>query len=291
MKLFYWLDSRPPWLLTGFGLVLVLVLGFLDYRTGHEFHFAIFYLLPIVLVSYHVSWRAGVLLSLASTASAASAEWLLDPDYSHPAVIYWNAFMGVGFFLIISFLMSNLKTIQGRLLALANTDSLTGLCNGRNFREKTQEELQRAQRYRSIFTMVYLDLDNFKKVNDTQGHQAGDDLLWTVAQTLQKNSRVTDVVARLGGDEFAILLPQATSEAASLYLLKVREQLLEAMQAHSWPVTVSIGAITCAQAPGSVAEAVQLADRLMYAVKQSGKNNIRHEVYPKDAGPSLSTVL
>lgn len=279
MKVFYWLDRQPPWLLTGVGFLLVLVMGYIDYHTGPEFAFAIFYLFPIILVSYHVGKLAGVFMSVASAITWYGAESLEGMAYSHRALLYWNALMMVGFFLIITFLLANLKTIQRRLLELANTDSLTGLCNSRTFREKTLEEMDRASRYRHSFTMVYLDLDNFKGVNDTLGHHAGDDLLCTVAHTLQQNSRVTDVAARLGGDEFAILLPETTPESADLYLHKIRRQLLDAMQAQSWPVTFSIGAITCTRVPGSVAEVLQLADRLMYAVKQEGKNSIRHEVF------------
>jgi diguanylate cyclase (GGDEF)-like protein len=132
-------------------------------------------------------------------------------------------------------------------------------------------------------TLAYIDLDGFKKVNDQLGHNVGDEVLRIAAKTLRAGVRRPDTVARLGGDEFALLLPQTDVAGAQTFLPRLREELLAAMRRNGWPVTFSIGALTCPTAPASLAEVVSEADELMYDVKRAGKNAIRYGVY---AGPA-----
>ncbi len=139
-------------------------------------------------------------------------------------------------------------------------------------------EINRARRYDRPFTVVCIDLDNFKTVNDCFGHSTGDMILRSVARTLQENIRVTDTLARLGGDEFAILLPETGRSVAETILRKVRKINLDIMRRHGWPVTLSIGVVTFARPPSTVDETLRKADQLMYAAKNSGKNSIRYEI-------------
>jgi diguanylate cyclase (GGDEF)-like protein len=161
---------------------------------------------------------------------------------------------------------------------LARSDSLTGVRNRRAFYEAGQDEARRSRRYHRTFTLAYVDLDNFKVVNDTLGHSEGDLLLVTVAEVLRHQIRSTDVIARLGGDEFALLLPETGDAAAHVVLAKLRGALAEAMQSHLWPVTFSMGAIVCETPPASFEELVREADELMYSVKKSGKGRLTLEV-------------
>lgn len=116
------------------------------------------------------------------------------------------------------------------------------------------------------------------KVNDSFGHQAGDDLLCLVAEIIRRNLRATDLAARFGGDEFAVLLPETGADAARAVVQRLQGQLLGAVRTREWPVTFSIGVVTFNDAPEAVDEMVKRADNLMYAVKQSGKNSIKQEV-------------
>jgi diguanylate cyclase (GGDEF)-like protein len=163
--------------------------------------------------------------------------------------------------------------------ALSRTDYLTGTANVRAFYEVAQQEIERARRYHHPFTVAYLDVDNFKSVNDQFGHRTGDRLLRVVAQAIQNDLRPTDTMARLGGDEFALLLPEANCEAAAVVLRRVQERVLREMQKHRWPVTLSVGALTCLNPPRRVDELIGLTDDLMYQVKDNGKNDIRHECH------------
>ena len=158
----------------------------------------------------------------------------------------------------------------------ARVDFLTGILNRRGFYEIAATEAQRARRYRRPLTLMYVDLDNFKAVNDSLGHEVGDELLVKVAATIHSAVRATDIVARLGGDEFTVLLPEADQEAGMTVVRKVQKQLLEAMQQEKWPVTFSIGLTSYRSAPESVEEMIRQADAVMYSVKQKGKNSVAH---------------
>jgi diguanylate cyclase (GGDEF)-like protein len=139
-------------------------------------------------------------------------------------------------------------------------------------------EINRVRRYGHPFTVVCIDLDNFKTVNDCFGHSTGDILLRLVARTIQQNVRATDTVARLGGDEFAILLPETGRNVAEVIMQKVQKINLDIMRRHGWPVTLSIGVVTFMSPPSTVDEVLRLSDRLMYIAKDNGKNSIQYEV-------------
>jgi diguanylate cyclase (GGDEF)-like protein len=162
---------------------------------------------------------------------------------------------------------------------LARKDMLTGAANRRLFFELAEVEIRRSRRYKHPFTLAYIDLDNFKKVNDTQGHNAGDNVLKVVVETIRKNIREIDLISRLSGDEFVILLPETNLSQAKVVIERTQKGLLFAMQKNSWPVTFSIGVITFEKVPSTADEMVKVADNLMYEVKKSGKNNIRYDVW------------
>jgi len=169
---------------------------------------------------------------------------------------------------------SRLKSLLAREHELARIDPLTTVPNRRAFYEALDKERARSLRYRRPLTIAYVDLDNFKKVNDALGHAVGDELLVQVAAGLRTNLRASDYVGRLGGDEFAILLPETDATAANVVLCKLRLRLLEEMKAHSWQVTFSIGAATFLDPPDSLDVIIRMADETMYAIKAHGKDNV-----------------
>ena len=132
------------------------------------------------------------------------------------------------------------------------------------------------QRYKNPFTIAYIDLDNFKTLNDDFGHNIGDQVLRFVVNQIIKYSRKTDVIARLGGDEFALLLPEIDQKSAQVVLSKLQCDILAGMQQNNWQVTLSIGVLTCIDAPYVAEDVVKMADDLMYSVKRVSKNGIKY---------------
>ena len=193
-----------------------------------------------------------------------------------PLALIWNEIMELSLFLFAAYVISALKEKLDNEEEVARTDQLTGIANRRRFCEVADDEIRRSRRYNNPFTVIYLDIDNFKTVNDTQGHSEGDRLLRQVASTLTAVIRESDMVARLGGDEFGLLLPETGSEAAFTIATKIRAGLKAHVEQH-WPVvTFSIGMVTFPKAPASSNEMIHMADQLMYEVKDSGKDELRH---------------
>lgn len=260
------------------GLIGVLLISVVDYFVLIDIYLSILYLLPIALASWHETKRFSIFLVLLSTVGWFIAE-LTAKINIHFLILIWNTTVRLVVFLTIAYLLSNLKTAYEKEKNLAQTDALTGIVNRRFFCEILQLEYQRSLRYKRCFTLAYLDLDNFKQINDRFGHQTGDKLLKLVAQTMQKQIRQIDTAARLGGDEFALLLPETNYQNGKLVLHRLQENILSTITAYSPPVSLSIGAITFIDLPDSVDQTLDGVDSLMYQVKNSGKNGIEHQAF------------
>ena len=274
--------SRPLWLAVC--TVLVVFIGLLDYLTGAEIALAFFYLVPVSAAAWYANAATGAAISFLSAWVWLMAEVASGRFYSHPLIPYWNAINRLGFFLVVAYLLPSLHRALERERELARTDGLTGTVNHRHFLTLARAELVRNRRYAHPLTLAYIDLDDFKKLNDRYGHAVGDAVLKTVGRTALAHLRQIDTIARLGGDEFAILLPETGLEAARAAVGKVHRALTAAMQQRGWPVTFSIGVVVFVENPASVDVLLRRADAEMYAVKRAGKGNIRFARHPDAAG-------
>jgi diguanylate cyclase (GGDEF)-like protein len=270
-------------------LVLVFVTAVLDYRTGPELSLAIFYLLPIAVAAWWGGFADGILLALVCVIAWHIVESNHHPNM-HVGICLWNDVVRFCFFVITSSLLSRLRVALRREQTMARTDALTGAANARTFFEVAQTELLRVGRTGRPFTMAYLDVDNFKAVNDRLGHAAGDALLCRVAETIRVHTRGNDLLARLGGDEFALLLPETDAEGAAISLRKLREHLAQAVAGTEFPVTYSIGAATFLRPPHDVDAMVRRVDTLMYGVKRRGKDQVHHEIVADPTQPPAEPV-
>lgn len=183
--------------------------------------------------------------------------------------------------------ISDRKRMEETLRQLATHDALTGLFNRRYFFTLAERELERSQRYGHPLALLMLDLDHFKAINDSRGHQAGDQVLRAVASIIQTNLRQIDVVGRYGGEEFVVLLP----ETARMTALAVAKRLCAAvavqsveLSGESLPITISVGmAVGFGDAALNLEEMLERADRALYAAKATGRNRVA--VWPLvDAG-------
>jgi len=246
----------------------------LRFMVGPEFSFSFLYLVPVSFMTWFLSPRSGLYTSFAATGVLLIFDLRHRGLYAGDQVAVWDLIMNAGMFLFLIFILGEVRQLYRRERELSQTDSLTGLYNRRAFNDAAELEGERMRRLPRPLTLVYMDLDNFKPVNDTQGHAAGDRLLQAVARTMTAEIRSMDVAARLGGDEFALLLPETDPDAARGAVSKIHQRLLEAMRSERWPVTFSIGAITFASPLASAEEMIKRADQAMYEVKQSGKDRV-----------------
>jgi diguanylate cyclase (GGDEF)-like protein len=269
----------PKAILALVSFALVLFVGTLDYWTGYEMSFALFYFIPVGFAAWFIGRDSGIGISLISAVVWQISNKLAGEALSSPLIYLWNTGTRIVAFSIFAILLHKLRVALEHERILARTDSLTGAMNRRAFYEALAQELLRAQRCEQPLTIAYIDLDNFKAMNDLFGHSTGDTLLRTVTATLQGGTRGIDVVARLGGDEFAILFPDTDSMGAKKALTKIRDHLQQAMGGADWPVTCSIGAITCVGPSTTIEDVLQEVDRVMYRIKQTGKDAVQVDTY------------
>src|SRR5499425_2852592 len=168
-----------------------------------------------------------------------------------------------------------LESTNARLKETSFKDEVTGLYNRRFFSLRLEEELSRYRRFNHPVSVVLLDLDGFKAVNDDLGHAVGDDTLRDVAQILMKHSRGINVVSRYGGDEFAVLLVETSKAGARLYADRIRQIISTYPFSHGKPITASFGVASLPEDEATTAEDLfRAADEALYAAKRAGKNQV-----------------
>jgi len=187
-----------------------------------------------------------------------------------------------------------LREAVAKLEAQAATDPLTGLANRREIKQQLERAFAESQRYATDLTCVMIDLDRFKQLNDTLGHQRGDELLRAAARVLTANCRRSDVAGRYGGDEFVLLLPQTDPTTAARVAGRIQREFREAAQA-SLPAgrtaNMSLGlACVSRHRPATADQLVALADAALYQAKQAGKGRIKLHGAAAQPGPSAATV-
>ncbi len=256
----------------------VLLVGGLDYLTGYEVAMSLFYLGPVAVAAWYGRRWTGIAIAILSSISWSLADIAAGNVYSHPAIPVWNTLVRLGIFLIMGVLLNAFRENLRIQQYLAQTDVLTGLYGRRAFEESLKHDLALGRRRKSALTIAYMDLDDFKIVNDTLGHAGGDRLLKLIGVVLQTSVRETDTPARVGGDEFALLLPDTDDRGAQMMIARLRGKLHEALAAGDCRATCSIGVVTFLESATTPEQALAAADELMYQVKHKGKNAVAFNV-------------
>ncbi|MBI4693397.1 MAG: GGDEF domain-containing protein [Gammaproteobacteria bacterium] len=268
-----WTESTSgPGFIAG-AFLAVAAIGGLQYLVGYEIPVWIFSLFPIGLAAWHGERTTVYLLATSAAGAWFAADFTSGHQYSAAAIPVGNALLYGGCFAIFGRLVQALRASLGRERHLARTDALTGLSGRRAFEEQLERDLAHARRYGRPITLAYMDLDDFKALNDSNGHAEGDALLREVGRTLKNVTRGTDMVARIGGDEFALILPETDQQAAVEILNRLKPALRRSFDARSTGVGCSIGAVTFHDVPRGASAALDAADKLMYRAKREGKNN------------------
>ena len=234
-------------------LVSTLGLGIIDYKIGPGLSLSLFYILPVALASWTLGTSEGFLVSFVCAIIGEISSRPVNQSFISLLPV-WDAIERLGILMIFSLLFAEVHALLKNESRLSRTDFLTGILNRRALMEAASMELDRLARTGRPFTLLYMDLDDFKSINDIAGHEAGDFLLTKFATVLKLQLRGIDIVARMGGDEFIVILPETDDQAAGKVAPRLQSSLLEEMQKHHWSMTVSIGALTCLSAPSNMDE-------------------------------------
>jgi diguanylate cyclase (GGDEF)-like protein len=277
------LDVRTKafWLVTGY--MLIALLGAINAQFKPEILFAPLYFIPIAILSWFVGKWHGVTASVLCTMMWLAAELYSGGPYETTFAYYWNSIICLSTFLLISSMISYLRVELEQNRNLYQLDTLTGIANSVGFHEAAQRELERSRRLDRPFSLGYLDVDNFKFINEQMGHTIGDQVIREIAKNIQSNLRKSDLVARVGGDEFALLLAEAGQEASREAINRIQHNLKNEMDSKGWPLTFSIGVLACAEHPKTVDEILQLTSELRDFVKHNGKDGICFSEYKSKA--------
>ena len=281
--------DKPGVLRTTFAMLAVAaiaVVGLLDYVTGPWLSFSIFYVLPVLGAAWWLGRGPALLASL-----TAGVVWFEAEAWGHRGepnrTLLWNSMSRLLMLVAMAAMVVRIREDRRRLQGmnarlsellegaekLARTDPLTGLPNRRAFIERLSAELAHARRAGTPVCIAYIDIDNFKGINDARGHAEGDEFLRGMAAAIRETVRASDVAARLGGDEFAVLFTDATRGAVQ----PLAHRLLERCRAlgERYPgldVGASVGMAWFDAAPDAPELLLDRADGAMYEAKSAGKH-------------------
>jgi diguanylate cyclase (GGDEF)-like protein len=265
--------KAPPAVILCIALLMVGLIGLPDYLLGVGVSFAILYAAPVGLVTWYIGRRNGVAIAVISSLSSLGAYIGADYLHTHPVRLVWHGIMTFGFLLLGAMLLDTIRHLLQTQARLARTDPITQLLNARGFAEQLRTFLRLAGRSGKPVSLACLDLDNFKQVNDSYGHAAGDAVLKEFAEGLTSSLRSTDAVARIGGDEFAVLLPFTDESGARAAIAKMRETLQRTPICLRYGLGYSIGCATFLNAPQVPEQAMKVVDLLMYEAKRRHDNS------------------
>lgn len=260
----------------------LLLAGAVDFITGVEIRSYLLYFLPVCLAAWRFGHIGVALIVMVATATWAGSNVAAGLQYSQIYILYLNVFSQFVTFSIVAALLRYAKILLDRERMVSSTDRMTGLFNTRGFYPLVRLAVATCRRGARPLTFAYIDLDHFKCVNDTFGHQRGDVLLCDVAATLKSTLRTSDIIARLGGDEFAVCCPETDRAQAVPILERLRTRLSEVVPANECNVSASIGAVCWDIPPDDIEAIVSAADKVMYRVKEAGKNRVEIEYIPSN---------
>ncbi|MEM6486565.1 MAG: GGDEF domain-containing protein [Pseudomonadota bacterium] len=220
-------------------------------------------LLALLLLLVPVNGTAFLLGITSESEAAAGTAWIIALGYT-PVM-----FTGIGLFTLLGFTLEAIARSERQ----AQIDSLTAVFNRRAFDRELDLAVARATRFQRPLCLVLLDVDHFKKINDSHGHPAGDRVLQSVAQVLDEQSRQIDVVARIGGEEFAVLLSD-TPLSAGVQLAERYRRSIEESSRNFFPISASFGVASLACVSGGGSELLRAADLALYNAKREGRNRV-----------------
>ncbi len=260
---------------TAAALVVCAAILWLDVSTSADITES--FLLPLAFIAVYPLRRhwATALVLAASIAVVVFGALLEDEGESVQAMLV-NRGMTIVVLVGIAFLLHRVTASEATLFRIATTDPLTGIFNRRHFMGMLAREQQRAERYKTGFAVLMLDIDHFKRINDTYGHPVGDLAIKAMAAAAGRCLRPTDIIGRFGGEEFVVMLPHTDEAGAVIAAERIREEVAKivvAAESNEVRFTVSIGAALYAP-KCTIDQVLECADKALYAAKAGGRNQV-----------------
>lgn len=257
--------------------VLCLFMGLVIYsmnrQLGTELPLALLYFIPIGLTAWYVGAGAGFGMVILSVAYRAIALLVTESADNQVWVSVASLALFVSIFSLFCYLIHRMQYLLRELTFASQTDFLTRAASRRYFTQMGNTELTRAHRLKSYVTLIFIDLDGFKKVNDALGHEGGDRVLIRVAEIIKSSLRAGEILGRIGGDEFAVLLPNTDGEKAKPLIARMRSNLMADQMVNDSGVTFSMGVATSSVIKlAKFNELMSVADQSMYSIKNTTKN-------------------
>jgi diguanylate cyclase (GGDEF)-like protein len=270
--------------------VLVLAMGTtmaifaLDLVTPQELSFSLFYLFPIAVGMLFGSRKTGYANALLATLAWMAAQLISGQPFSSIFYLLWAFVIRIATNAIFAYLLDALKQVIEGLRELSLIDPLTGAANRRFFEGYLDRTIDRSVRDHQPLTLLALDFDDFKALNDRQGHDRGDLALMGLVRAIQGRIRPDDMLCRLGGDEFALVLYAMDYQKSEEVIARLMDAVRAEFEARGLDATLSVGAITYTEMDSGARNMLKRADELLYDVKRAGKNAIKHLAEPSRAG-------
>jgi diguanylate cyclase (GGDEF)-like protein len=275
------LQEQPKSYVITLSILIVALFGALEYLSGQKVDLTALYLFPIAMATLVGGRWIGVGVSLLSSASYLFVATRLAPASAHTAWPYVSA--GIIFvpFTFITILLSKVKGEFDEERERARTDRLTKLANDRFFLDRAAAELSRLRQMGPPLTLAMIKFESLKEITERFGRPTSDAALIFAAQVVQHVLRKADLAARMGGDRFAVLLPDTNEDAAKVFLRRLQDHLVSAMEKKEWPTSFRIGAATFVKPPASLDAMVGSVTDLMNTAESPGKVSFKHEVLGK----------
>ncbi len=245
----------------------------LNARAPGELRLGILYLIPVLLAAWHDGMGWGIAFAAATTLLRFRIGIDQTPEATSLEIRVLNEVAYVAVVGVAIAGVSQLRRTQGQLELLATHDPLTNVLNARAFARELAYELGRNRRYGRPLALIYLDLDDFKRVNDAHGHATGDAVLRLVADAMRSAVRQADVVGRLGGDEFGVLMPETDAGVAHAAASRLVAGIRTVFRGTP-SVTASIGVVSVSGTEAGSDDLLRRADQAMYEAKRGGKDRV-----------------
>ena len=259
-------------------LIILPAILYLEYWSGFKYEFTLFYIVAITALTWYGGRTVGIILAVLTSGLWYYVNFIYFSVEKMTGIVLWKTITLLMLALLTIYIILRLKESLENEKRLSRSDPLTGLPNRRHFEDIASVQYNWCKRKMASVSLAFIDIDNFKTVNDSMGHDEGDRLLVDISNSIKESVREVDLVARMGGDEFILFLPETDEFEAKRLLTRIQGEAKIIADANKWPISFSIGVVTDHLSHKNIESLIKKADSLMSEIKRSGKDGIKAEL-------------